>query len=179
MSSRRDNAPAPQRPVRSQLDALFREEAPRLLSFFRRTTGDADAASDLLQESFARIARIPSLAQIRRPAAYLQRVARNLLLDRHQEKASRGWRHEPLHEDVSIAVAPSQEAEMEARQLLELYEAALSSLSPRSREIFLLSRRDGLTYKQIQASTGLSMGTVEYHMMRALAHINRHFDAHG
>jgi RNA polymerase sigma factor (sigma-70 family) len=167
-------------PRSSQLDELFRREAPRLLAFLKRRTGDVDTASDLLQESFARIARLPSLAHIGHPAAYLQRIARNLLIDRHRQKeALPDWRHEALCEDCDIAIPASQEAEIEAKQMLRLYETALSTLSDRSREIFLLSRRDGLTYKQIQAATGLCMGTVEYHMMRAIAHIDRYFDAHG
>lgn len=180
MSGPRENMRARLLPGRSQLDELFRRESPRLLSFLKRTTGDADTASDLLQESFARIARLPSLAHISHPAAYLQRIARNLLIDRHRQKeASPDWRHEELREDCDIAVPPSQEAEIEAKQMLSLYETALATLSTRSREIFLLSRRDGLTYKQIQVATGLSMGTVEYHMMRAIAHIDHYFDAHG
>ena len=120
------------------------------------------------------------MSHISQPAAYLQRIARNLLIDRHKRReTSADRRHDPLDEDCDIAVPPSQEAEIEAEQLLMLYEAALAGLSVRSREIFLLSRREGLTYKEIQAATGLSMGTVEYHMMRAIAHIDRYLDAHG
>jgi len=64
-------------------------------------------------------------------------------------------------------------------QLLLLYEQALDDMAPKTREIFLMSRRDGMTYKQIQTEVSLSMGTVEYHMMRAIAHIDRYLDDHG
>ena len=51
MSGPRDEMRPRSLSVRSQLDELFRRESPRLLSFLRRSTGDPDAASDLLQES--------------------------------------------------------------------------------------------------------------------------------
>ncbi|KFL46747.1 ECF-type sigma factor [Sphingobium sp. ba1] len=68
--------------------------------------------------------------------------------------------------------------EIEASDLLVVYERAVAGLAPKTREIFLMSRRDGMTYKEIQAKVALSMGAVEYHMMRAIAHIDRYLDDH-
>jgi RNA polymerase sigma-70 factor (ECF subfamily) len=62
---------------RARLDSLFREESPRLLSYFRRKTGDHDAANDLMQESFVQIVQVSRFADLANPAAYLQRIARN------------------------------------------------------------------------------------------------------
>jgi RNA polymerase sigma-70 factor (ECF subfamily) len=161
------------------LDTLFRQEASRLLSYFRRKTGDAEAASDLVQESFVQIARVPRIGDLVNPAAYLQRVARNLLFGR-----ARGPRRAfdrqmvALEEDTDCAHPPQQEMGIEAGDLLVLYEKAVAGLAPKTREIFLMSRRDGMTYKEIQAKVALSMGAVEYHMMRAIAHIDRYLDDH-
>jgi RNA polymerase sigma factor (sigma-70 family) len=173
-------ATAPAASDNARLETLFREESPRLLSYFKRKTGDADAANDLVQESFVQIVRASRFSNMANPAAYLQRIARNLLFSR-----SRGPRRAferqliPLHDDCAALVLPQQEIEIEAAQLLQLYERALDGLSPKTREIFLMSRRDGMTYKEIQANISLSIGSVEYHMMRAIAHIDRFFDEHG
>lgn len=160
-----------------RLDELFRREAPGLLSYFRRKTGDQDVARDLVQDSFVQITKAAVSTDLINPAAYLQRIARNLLFSRFRagsDALDRG--HVPLDEEWDVAIPPRQEEGLQAQQLLALYEAAVAGLSPKTRDIFLMSRRDGLTYKQIQDRVGVSMGTVEYHMMRAIAHIDRYLD---
>jgi RNA polymerase sigma-70 factor (ECF subfamily) len=62
---------------------------------------------------------------------------------------------------------------LEAQDMLGRYELALTGLRPKTRRIFLLHRRDGLTYGQIAQETGLSVSGVEKHMMKAIAHIDR------
>lgn len=161
------------------LDALFRRESPRLLRYFRRKTGDTDTALDLVQDSFVSFARLSSLAHIRNPAAYLQRVARNLLYSRARARRQTPDSHDlALGENCDIEVAPSQEDAIEARDLLRLYECAIAGLAPKTRDIFLMSRRDGMTYRLIGAEIGLSLKGVEYHMSRAIAHIDRYMDLH-
>ncbi|MBJ7438579.1 MAG: RNA polymerase sigma factor [Sphingopyxis sp.] len=165
---------------RARLDSLFREESPRLLSYFRRKTGDHDAANDLMQESFVQIVQVSRFADLANPAAYLQRIARNLLFSQFRGPRKAFERQlVALDDNSDIALPPQQEASIEADQLLLLYEQALDDMAPKTREIFLMSRRDGMTYKQIQTEVSLSMGTVEYHMMRAIAHIDRYLDDHG
>lgn len=47
-------------------------------------------------------------------------------------------------------------------------DAALSKLSPRSREIFLLSRFDGMKNKEIAELLGISTTAVEKHISKSL-----------
>lgn len=65
---------------------------------------------------------------------------------------------------------------MEAADLMSLYEAAVDSMSPKTREVFLMHRVDELTYREIHEQLGISVATVEYHMMKALAHIAQAVD---
>lgn len=51
------------------------------------------------------------------------------------------------------------------------YLAALNSLSPKRREVFLLSREESLSYKEIAAQLNISVNTVENYMAASLAHV--------
>ena len=156
-----------------RLDSLFRTEGPRLLRFFRRRTGSGDMAADMVQETFLRLAGTDS-SDFRNPAAYLQRIARNLLIDRAKRtEVKLSHRHVPFDEGIDHAVAPDQAHMLEAQDALSRFEAAIVGLAPKTAEVFLLHRVDGLTYEAIRERMGLSMGAVEYHIMRALAHIDR------
>ena len=50
----------------------------------------------------------------------------------------------------------------------------MRSMKPKTREIFMAHRLDGLTYAQIAERTGLSIKGVEKQMSRAMAQLLRH-----
>lgn len=159
------------------MDRLFRSEAPRLRLWFSARTRDIDAANDMVQETFLRLSSNEAHLRLRNPAAWLQRVARNLLIDKARRDASRqAHLHVPLDEAMDAGVAPDQAARIEAGQLLESYERAIAQLTERTRQVFLLHRVEGLSYRQIAERLAISVSTVEYHMMRALAHLDRVLD---
>lgn len=61
--------------------------------------------------------------------------------------------------------------------MLGRLEAAMRRLNPRTREIFLAKRLDGMSYAEIARRTGLSVRRVERHMTKALVAIDR--ELHG
>ncbi len=153
-------------------DRLFREEAPKLARFFRRGGTHRDDVPDLVQESFVRLVGATPSDSIRAPQAYLQRIARNLLFDRSKRLSHRlAGMHMPYEEQSVPALAPEQTLAIEARQTLMAYERALEGLTARTREVFTLHREQERSYKEISAQLGISVGTVEYHIARALVHI--------
>jgi len=161
-------------PADEGLDALYRREAPGLARYFRRHLRSRDDAADLVQEVFARMLGADADASPRRPAAYLQRIARNLLFDHGRRAAShRADHHLPLADAGQIASPPDQGLAIEADDVMRRYARALAELPERTRTAFLLSRGDGLGYAAIGIELGISVPTVQYHVARALAHIGR------
>jgi len=65
---------------------------------------------------------------------------------------------------------------MEQRDTLRRIERAVEKLKPRTREIFLAHRVDGLSYAEIAERTGLSIKGVEKQMSKAIAKIDRMLD---
>src|SRR3546814_19445778 len=127
-------------------------------------------ASDL-QDAFARLAGVGRRTELAKPAAYLQRIARNLLADRARNRHARAA-FVPL-EDWDAEAAPEQENALVASDTLRLYEAAIAGLPERTRMVFLLQRADDLTYRQIANRIAVPLWPVAYHMTSAIAHLDR------
>lgn len=126
-----------------------------------------------MQDAFERLASLRAPGALRSPEAYLQVVLRNLATDRARKARSRPADCIAL-EDASLPfVAPAQEQALEATDLLERYHEAVSALTVRTREVFLLHRVDELTYREIAGRLGVSVATVEYHISRALVHLDK------
>jgi RNA polymerase sigma-70 factor (ECF subfamily) len=156
-----------------QVEALFRSHGPWLARVLARKT-DREEAKDLLQEVFLRLTRAAGRQALDNPEAYLKRIAWNLLRDRAKNATGRIERsHEILQPDLHPANDSDPHQALVERQTLARYEAAVMRLKPRTREIFLRHRLDGLTYAQIAKDLGMSVGGVEKQMTKAIAFLDR------
>ena len=157
------------------LEALYRDQSPRLLRSLTRRTANAEDARDLMQEIFCRVAGLAAganLQVIERPQAYLSRIATNLLRDRAKRAARRLQDSHVPADDVPL-VGTDQQRLLEARDMLQRVEAAVLRLRPKTREIFMAHRVEGLSYGEIAQRTGLSVKGVEKQMSKAIAAIDR------
>ena len=76
-----------------------------------------------------------------------------------------------LHQLEAAETYPSKESTEEAlreRELRHALQYALEAMPERRRLVFILSRYQGLTYSEIAAVLGISVGTVEVQIVRAL-----------
>lgn len=156
----------------SWLADLFKRERPRAARRIRRYVADADEAADVVQDAFERLAKLRRNDIRGAPEAYLRRVIRNLVIDRARRARCRPSSLVSLDEAPLPGIAPEQEGVIEAEDLYRQYRASVRHLTPRTREVFILHRVDELTYAEIAARLGISVSTVEYHIMRALVHLD-------
>lgn len=169
--NRADQALDPGSYAHKVLERAYLTERPGLVRYLRRCAG-CEAAHDLAQEVFLRAAASPQVASLINPAGFLYRIARNLLIDRARSLRGQAV-HLPLVDARDAACTPEQEYAIEARDLQAAYERALASLTPRRRQVFTMSRLDRKTYREIHRELGISVATVEDHMVKALAHVRR------
>lgn len=148
-------------------EATLPAEHARLLRYFNRRVG-RDAAPDLVQEVFARMFSSGALDRIDNPPAYLTRIARNLLIDRARQKRRDCAIFFPLDENRDAASRAEQTWRIDAADLLRLYRQTVRAMPPKTRRVFVMHRLRRIAYKQIAEQIGISIATVEYHMMRAL-----------
>lgn len=93
--------------------------------------------------------------------AYLFRLVRNKCLDYLKHKVFEQRYMECMQTSYEADVTEDNDTEI-------LIRAAINSLPKRCRDIFLLSRVEGLKYKEISEQLGISVNTVECQMGIAL-----------
>lgn len=81
----------------------------------------------------------------------------------------------PLNENQDLPIAAEPSANLSYQEIERLYLEALEKLPQRQREIFLLSREEGLSQSAIAEKTGLSTATVNNHITSALKTLRRKF----
>src|SRR5207237_7842220 len=123
----------------------------------------------------ARLLGARSVADLRQPAAFLNRILRNLLVDRARRRSSRPA-HVPIDHDTDLAVAPDQGERIELEQMQRRYREIVETLPPRMREVFVLHRVDGLSYREIAERLDISVRTVEWHVAQAIVRLGRGVD---
>jgi len=163
-------------PVDDDLDiAVFvRSEAPGLMRFLRRQSVTVDDAQDLTQEAILRFWRIAPTTRVSAPSAYLRQIAANLLRN-HVERASTRlmMASVPLIDGLDVEDQADQHRALAGREELAHWEAILRELKPQTLEIFLLSRVDRMTYKEIADHFGMTVWNVQRHVRKAIAHVDR------
>lgn len=167
-----EDRPAPARTT-AAADALYRDQSPRLARFFARRSPRGEVA-DLVQESFRRL--LGAATKVERPEAYLSRIAGNLVRDRASAAARRHASAHQSYEEDAIP-GPDPHRQLEARDALARLEAALATLKPKTREIFLMHRLDGLSYAEIARVRGMSVKGVEKQIAKALYLLKRRVGA--
>ena len=143
-----------------------------LCEYALRLVGSAEAAEDVVHDLFLHLwdTRGPHDAErLSRP--YLYAAVRNRALKhlRHRRVAA-SWVERVAREEVPTAESPSDL--YLRRELEDTVERAIAELPPRCREIFLLRRRDQLSYEEIAARASVSVGTVKSQMWRAAVLLN-------
>lgn len=147
---------------------------PLIRYFMRRGTPES-TAEDLAQDCFTRLFALSSREHIENLEAYLFRTASGVFADYVEYMQKRhASKHGPFDSDAFDTLAtevPGQDRVLEAKEGVARLKSVLLELKPRTREIFLLNRLDGLSYTQIAVSFGMTNGGVEWHMMEALKHL--------
>jgi len=151
-----------------------RYRTPLMRSFIRRGH-TPDVAEDCVQDVFVRISKA-DLAKVENIEAYLFTVAASVALDHARKVKSRlAALHDPLGNlEIESPEVPLTRV-LEDREALLRLDVILDELKPRTREIFLLNRLDGLSYTEIAVRLGIGTAGVHKQISRALAHIRKRF----
>jgi len=149
--------------------ALFEREGSSLVRLARLFVDDRNAAEDLVQEAFIRLAR--SAGRIHDPsraAAYLRSIVLNLARD-HNRRGLVSLRHQLPFDDRRASVEDTITLQEDQRHVID----ALRDLAPRQRDCLVLRYFHELGIDDIAATLGLSRNSVKTHLQRGLASMER------
>lgn len=155
---------------------LFRTEGRSLVRLARLFVDDRDAAEDLVQEAFLRLARhAGDIETVERAPAYLRSIVLNLARDhnrrglvslRHQTRARREL---DVDDDPTDRVADRLARDSEHVAVIE----CVRRLPVRQRDCVTLRYFEECTIEQIAATLGISVNSVKTHLRRGLEHLGR------
>jgi len=146
---------------------------PAIVAFFRRRLNDRSEAEDAAQDVLARLSQRGALDHQDNVEGYVFQAAANHLRDRRRRERARPVLELEGGADPSGRLKDeiTPEREMIGRQRLATAKAALAELPERQRSIFLLSRYEQMSAREIAQALGISQRAVEKHISRALAHL--------
>jgi RNA polymerase sigma-70 factor (ECF subfamily) len=157
---------------------LVASHGAQLQRFLLARVANMADVSDIAQEVYLRMLRIPNIESIRSPEAYLFTVAQHVL-QQHTLKALATPPSIKLTQMLSLPAATTGAdpmLELDAMQCLEQLQDALEELSPKARATFMLHRRDGLSIDEIGVRLGISRPMVKKYLSRALMHFRQRLE---
>jgi RNA polymerase sigma-70 factor (ECF subfamily) len=152
---------------RAAFETAFREHYAPLVRFAEGMLRSREAGEDIVQDVLLNLWRQRESLQVEDSLkAYLYRAVRNRALNTIRNDRVR--RQAVPHLILEAPHGTSGESELIEGELETAARAAIADLPPRCREIFELSRFQGLRYSEIAERLGISIKTVETQMGRAL-----------
>jgi RNA polymerase sigma-70 factor (ECF subfamily) len=148
-------------------DELFNELYPQLVFFANKYVGDYPLSEEIVQEVFVRFwLKRDSLEHESLVKSYLYRSVRNSSIDYlRRDKVERQRYNDYIYTTDNRTELKDIISENELKLKIEI---AVSQLPEQCKKIFLMSREEEMTYKEIAADLNLSVKTVEAHISRAL-----------
>ncbi len=155
---------------------LFRTEGRSLVRLARLFVDDRDAAEDIVQEAFLRLARHAGrIDSIERAPAYLRSIVLNLARD-HNRRGLVSLRHRSTagrEIDVVDDTADQLARTEEHRTVLD----AVRLLPNRQRDCITLKYFEEMSIEQIASTLGVSANSVKTHLQRAMTALDRKLGA--
>jgi RNA polymerase sigma factor (sigma-70 family) len=146
---------------------LYEEEGRNLVRLARLFVDDVDAAEDLVQEAFIRLARHAHRVETERAPAYLRSIVLNLARDHNRRGLVSLRHHAAAGREVDAPEVGPERLVADERQAAVL--EAVRGLPVRQRDCVVLRYFQELGIDDIALTLGVSPNSVKTHLKRALA----------
>jgi RNA polymerase sigma-70 factor (family 1) len=149
---------------------LYARYSAKLYNFvLKLSKGNTYMAEELVQRTFIKIwENREQINSDKTFISYLCTIAKNMLVNEYEHQTIKFIYHEYVRIQM-VDTDNSTELDVDKMLLDEYIDKLTEKLPPKRREIFVLSRRKGLSNKQISELLHISESTIETQLSKALA----------
>jgi len=153
---------------------IFNQYKSVIFDYGMKITKSVSASEELVQECFLKLwMGRGQLSAIENPVGYLHTIARNAGIDYLRRLSMDAGLQKRVWAGISEAENPTL-LKVQVSETQRLIDEAVAMLTPQQREVFLLSRYEGLNYHQIGQQMDISANTVKNHLVKALKFIREY-----
>jgi len=157
-------------------DMIYSRHFIRLLNLAYKKTGNMEASQELVQDVFLSLHRqLPTLQEQTVLENYLFIATRNRIFNYHRQLLLQMKKEAILRNQLPVVGGDSQER-LELKELETKLRAKIQELPQQCRTVFLLSRDEQLSNKEVAERLQISVNTVEQHMRKALRILRASFN---
>ena len=159
-------------------DAIYNKYCHKLYEFVLMYLKQKEDAEEIVQEVFVKIwesrGKIDVYASFE---SFLFTIAYNSTMSLLRKRISENKSREFLKSLQQFEKDDTAINELAFKELNSKLKSLLDQLTSRQKEIFLLSREEGLTHKEIAQKLKISESTVNNHLVTTLKYLKSHIDS--
>ena len=156
-------------------DKIYWNHCRSIYHFVRQNISSGEDADELTQDIFVKLWQNSRKVEIVSLKNYLYTLARGTIIDYIRKNVNRAV-FERLADDNDIAADNSDlDDKLATERLLEKISQNAQLLPERQREVYRLRWEEGLSRKEIAASMGITVTTVDLHLRKAIDNLRNKF----
>ncbi len=149
-------------------EALYKRYVVEMVTTATRKTGCTEVAKELVQDVFLKVyLHKDALQKTISLKGYLFTALKNRIFNFYRQQLAQQKLEEVLYQNIKQSSNDVQNY-IEYKELLQRVQAKIKELPPQCRTVYLLSRQDQLSHKEISNLLNISTNTVEQHIKKAL-----------
>ena len=152
---------------------IYKRYSASLAGFAASKLYSLDDAKDILHDMFVKLWEGREQLYITSGLqSYLYAIIRHRIIDKIRKNITRE-QYASMAQSLILPDQHSVEQQLEGKELQQTIEKSLDQLSPRVKEIYKLSRQEGLSNHEIAQKLKLSEQTVKNQLSAALKHLRK------
>lgn len=158
-------------------ERLFRRYGPKLYHFILKlSAGNAYLAEEVVQRTFVKIWETHHAVDPRKSfVSYLCTIAKNMLLNEFEHQTV-----EYVYREYAVRFCPAEteipDKEYDVKQLQQYLDRLIDRLPPARRKIYIMSRRDMLSSKEIARKLNITESTIYTQLSKAVEFIRANLE---
>lgn len=158
-------------------ETLYNQYKYPLTANLLRLLKSEELSAEVLQELFIKIWDKRADIDVEKSfSAYLFHIAHNMVIDIYR-KASRDSKMRQQLILVSKELYTHIEEKIFDKEIQAQLQAAISLLPPQRKKIYILCRMEGKSYKEISQELGISISTINDHLLKANKFLKEHLSS--